>query len=187
MMWWSKYKQLKSIRDQVVVCKKCDLYKTRNLPMIGKWNHDADIMFIGEAPWKQEDQTGHPFMGASGKVIDELLEKINLKMDDIYICNVIKCRPPRNRDPYPNEIEVCKFYLQEQIKIISPKIICSLGRFARQQMCKLYNLNYESLSSCHWKTFKSEDVHIVPLYHPAAALYDPSKKQDLLQDIASVR
>jgi DNA polymerase len=184
----SKYEQLKQIRDDVILCKKCDLYKTRNLPMIWKGSHDAKIMFIWEAPGKKEDETWHPFMGSAGKILDEMLDVIWISRNDIYITNILKCHPPKNRNPMNSEIEACTGYLKRQIKIINPKIICTLWRFSTNYVLSLFGLSSEwkSLTSLHWKVFSYNSKKIIPLFHPAAALYDNSKKTDILMDAKKI-
>jgi len=121
---------LKSINEEILSCQKCGLYKTRTHAVPGDGNMNADIMFVGEAPGKAEDIQGKPFVGAAGKFLDELLAEIDLKRSDIFITNIVKCRPPNNRDPQDNEISVCWPYLEEQVKLIKPKLIITLGRYA---------------------------------------------------------
>ncbi len=183
-----KDKKLKQIKDQVLKCKSCPLYKTRKLPVIGQGNHGADILFIGEAPGKNEDETGIPFCGRAGNILNELLEYINLKRKDVYICNIIKCRPPQNRDPKPEEIKKCTPYLEKQLKIIEPKIICSLGRFAMTFLMNKYGLKNElkSISKDHGNKYDikvfSKDTIFIPMYHPAVATYNPNMKDVLKKD-----
>ena len=119
---------MKKIRDQVVACQLCSLYKTRTLPVIGQGSHEAKIMFVGEAPGANEDKTGQPFCGRAGDILSELLESINLKREEVYICNILKCRPPQNKDPLKSEIIACTPYLYEQIKIIKPNIQTKIKR-----------------------------------------------------------
>lgn len=183
-----KDQKLKKIKEEVLNCKKCSLYKTRKIPVIGQGNHDANILFIGEAPGKNEDETGFPFCGRSGKMLDELLKDIGLKRENIYICNILKCRPPQNRDPKPEEIKKCTSFLEEQIKIIKPSVICSLGRFAMAFLMDKYGLKTElkSISKDHGneyniKVFSRETVFI-PLYHPAVAIYNSNMKDVLKND-----
>ena len=133
-------KELKKIRDEVINCKKCSLYKTRTYPVIGQGNHQAKIIFIGEAPGVQEDRTGRPFCGAAGKILDELLELVGIKREEIYICNILKCRPPNNCDPRLEEIRVCTPYLEKQIKVINPEVISTLGNFATSYVLEKFGL-----------------------------------------------
>lgn len=181
-----KYERLKRIRDEVLACKKCSLYKTRHFPMIGKWSHNAKIMFIGEAPGKQEDMTWHPFRGKADDIFDEMLQSVGLTREEIYITNILKCRPPNNRDPLPDELAACSGYLQRQIAIINPQIICTLWRFAMQYVFSLLGLQdqIEPLSVCQWKIYRVWDKKILPLFHPAAALYDSEKKVQIIKGIS---
>ncbi|MCD6471369.1 uracil-DNA glycosylase [bacterium] len=176
--------ELKKIRDEVLKCRKCLLYKTRTLPVIGQGNHQAKIMFIGEAPGYNEDKTGRPFCGKAGAVLDELLKSINLKREDVYITNLLKCRPPNNRDPEEKEIKACSPYLERQIEIIKPKIICTLGRYSMAYIMKKYGLENElqSISKIHGKVFQTKDIKIIPLYHPAVAVYNQNMIKILKSD-----
>lgn len=184
-----KTEQLRKIKDEVVACKKCPLYATRTLPVVGIGNHDAHIMFIGEAPGANEDATGIPFCGRAGKILDEAIESIGLKREDVYICNVLKCRPPGNRDPNPTEKVACVDYLKKQIEAIQPKIICSMGNHATGFVFEQFGLGHKltGISKLHGQTFDSPSfsypVKIVSLYHPAVATYNPNMKKVLLEDI----
>lgn len=175
--------RLKRIKDEVLNCKRCELYKTRTYPVIGQGSHIAKIIMVGEAPWFNEDKTGIPFCGQAGKVLDELLNLVNIKRKDIYITNVLKCRPPNNRDPLKKEIEACSSYLLRQLKIIRPKIICCLGNFATRFIMEQFNLSdkIEGIGKIHGKIFSVTDnslgkLYIVPLYHPAVATYNVNIK-----------
>ena len=181
----NKTEQLRKIRDEVVECKKCPLWETRKLPVVGVGSHDAKIMFIGEAPGATEDATGVPFCGKAGHILDELLESIGVKREDVYICNVLKCRPPNNRDPLPIEKITCVPYLKRQIEIIAPKIICTLGNHATDFIFKEFGLENElkGISRIHGKVFDLPDLKIVSLYHPAVATYNGGMKATLLEDI----
>ena len=183
-----KDEKLKKIKDEVLECKKCSLYKNRNYPVIGKGSHDAEIMFIGEAPGAQEDKTGHPFCGRAGEILDELLNSVSIKRQDIYICNILKCKPPLNRDPEIEEIKACSPYLERQIKIIKPKIICSLGRYSMQFLMEKFGLvnKIEQISKIHGSLFEikigSQKLKFVAFYHPAVATYNPNMKETLKKD-----
>ena len=131
-----KEKKLREIKDNVINCQNCSLCKTRILPVIGQGSHSAKIMFIGEAPGAKEDKTGIPFCGASGKFLDELLGSAGIKREEVYICNLLKCRPPGNRDPKSEELEVCTPFLERQIEAIGPKIISPLGRHSMNFLMK---------------------------------------------------
>ncbi len=181
-------KDLKKIKDEVVSCKKCSLYKGRYLPVIGEGSHQAKIMFIGEAPGAQEDKTGRPFCGAAGRILDETLESVGIKRKEVYICNLLKCRPPGNRDPQEEEINVCTSYLERQIKFINPKVICPLGRHSMKFLMEKFGLRdaIEPISKIHGKVFESNTlfglIKIIPLYHPAVATYNPNMKEVLKKD-----
>ena len=183
-----KDKKLKKIKDEVLECKKCSLYKNRNYPVIGKGSHDAEIMFIGEAPGAQEDKTGHPFCGRAGEILDELLNSVSIKRQDVYIANILKCRPPSNRDPQIEEIKACSPYLEKQIKIIKPKIICSLGRYSMQFLMEKFGLKnkIEQISKIHGKLFEieieSQKLKFVSFYHPAVVAYNMNMKEILKKD-----
>ncbi len=155
--------------------------------MFGAGNPEAELMFVGEGPGFHEDRLGEPFVGQAGKLLTELLGGIGLARSDVYIANVVKCRPPENRDPLPGEIEACSPHLMEQIAIVRPKIVCTLGRFAT----KLLADSDQSMSSIHGrakeKSLAGVDTIIFPVFHPAAALYTPANRQVLEQDFAKLR
>ena len=180
--------KLKKIKEEVLACKKCSLYKTRKYPVIGMGNHQAKIIFIGEAPGAQEDKTGNPFCGRAGKMLDELLNSVDIERKDIYITNILKCRPPANRDPEEQEIKSCSPYLERQIQIIKPEIICSLGRFAMSFLMEKFDLRdqIQQISKIHGKVFETEKnsqkLKIIPFYHPAVAIYNLNMKEILIKD-----
>ena len=177
--------KLKRVKEDVINCQKCSLYKTRILPVIGQGSHSAKIMFVGEAPGANEDKTGVPFCGASGKFLDKLLNSAGIKREDVYICNLLKCRPPKNRDPKPEELEVCTSYLDRQIEAIKPKVISSLGRYSMDFLMKKFNLGdqIDLISKIHGKVFDIENnIKLVPLYHPAVAVYNANMKETLIED-----
>ncbi|MCK4453942.1 uracil-DNA glycosylase [Candidatus Parcubacteria bacterium] len=181
-------KELRKIKDEVLRCQKCVLYQTRTYPVIGEGNHQAKIVFIGEAPGESEDKTGRPFCGAAGKVLDELLNSAGIERTDVYICNILKCRPPENRNPKIEEIEACTPYLLKQIEIIKPKVICTLGNFSTAFIFEKYGLKdkIEGISKIHGNVFEAKtlfgSLKIIPLYHPAAATYNPNMKETLKKD-----
>ena len=188
----SQRQKLESIAEKIKKCKKCSLHKTRAQAVPGQGSYLAKIMLIGEAPGREEDRCGQPFVGGAGKFLNELIKLANLKRENIFITNVLKCRPPKNRDPKPNEIKACRPYLEEQIKIIKPKLIITLGRYA------MYNFLPESLkiSRVHGKikelkiencpsvlsSGSKEKLKIFCTYHPAAALYQRNLKNVLRKD-----
>ncbi len=159
------------------------------LPVIGEGSLKSKIMFIGEAPGINEAKTGRPFIGKSGKLLDELLLSANIKREDVYITNIVKDKPPKNRDPFPSEIALYAPYLDRQLEIIKPKIIATLGRFSMEYIMSRYGLENEvnSISSLHGAVFETKmkygEVKIIPLYHPAAAIYNQHLKETLYSDI----
>lgn len=181
-----KETKMKELEEEIGNCKKCELWKNRNNPVIGEGSLDAKILFIGEGPGYWEDMKGRPFVGKSGKILDELLESIGLKREDVYIANIVKCRPPENRNPITEEIKACTPYLDRQIKIIQQKIIATLGNFATSYIFDKFGLEQKSISVVHGKVFNVNtilgSIKIIPLFHPAVATYNPNKKDILLED-----
>lgn len=173
--------ELEAIHQQISRCEKCILYSSRAKAVPGDGPANADIMFIGEAPGFHENQQGLPFVGAAGKYLDELLEKIGLRREDVFITNVVKCRPPGNRDPQPEEIEACRPYLDRQIELIEPKMIITLGRFSMAR----YFPNAK-ISQIHGQPRKMGGVIYYPMYHPAAALHQPSLRRTVEEDVAKI-
>lgn len=177
---------LEEITEKVRSCEKCELYRERNKAVPGEGSEKADIMFIGEAPGRQEDKQGRPFVGRAGEVLDRLLESIGLDRDDVFIANILKCRPSNNRDPKDKEIRKCTPYLDSQIEIINPRIISTLGKFATSYILDKYGFEKKPISSAHGKVFKIQNLQgvlkIVPQYHPAAACYNPRLEETLLED-----
>lgn len=179
---------LEDIRKEVLNCRKCGLCNTRTNPVVGEGNPKAKIMFVGEAPGFNEDRMGRPFCGAAGRVLDELLESIGIKRGDVYISNLLKCRPPGNRDPQKEEISACSPFLERQIEIIKPKIICPLGRYSMRFLMEKYGLKdkIEPISRIHGKVFEVsslfQEIKIIPLYHPAVATYNINMKEVLKRD-----
>ena len=186
-------KELEELEKQIIECKKCDLYKTRINPVFGEGSQNAEIMFIGEAPGFNEDKQGKPFVGQAGKILDELLNSINLKREEIYITNILKCRPPGNRNPQEDEINSCAYYLNKQIELIQPKVICCLGNFAIKFIFKKFNLDKEiqGVSKIHGKVLKVSTLNgqmkIIAMYHPAVATYDSSKINMLKEDFEKIK
>jgi len=177
---------LKEVYEQARGCIACQLHQTRTQVVFGAGNADADLMFIGEAPGADEDRLGLPFVGRAGKLLDQLLGEIGLDRQDVFIANTLKCRPPSNRDPYPNEIESCSGYLRSQVELIAPKVICTLGNFST----KLLREDSTGISRLHGRdevrTIGTRAIRLLPLYHPAAALYTPSNLQTLRDDFGRI-
>ena len=168
---------LRTFDEQVAICPKCVLSKTRTKAVPGSGNPNADIVFIGEGPGFNEDQQGLPFVGQAGKFLDELLASINLRREDVYICNVIKCRPPNNRDPQADEIAACAPWLEQQLEIIKPRVIVTLGRFSMSQYFK-----GQSIGRIHGQPKEIDGQLVVPMYHPAAALHQASLRSTIMDD-----
>ncbi len=181
-------KELRKIRDDIFRCQKCSLYKERIYPVVGEGNHQAKIIFVGEAPGLQESKTGRPFCGAAGKVLDKLLESVNLKREDVYIANLLKDRPPENRDPLPSEINVCTPFLERQIEAIKPRVICPLGRYSMKFLMEKFGLkdNVQPIGKIHGQVFEIKNLFqkiiIIPLYHPAVTLYNSNMEGVLKKD-----
>ncbi len=184
--------QLRAIRDELVNLTESPLYEYRQrnnyFPVIGQGSHHADIMFIGEAPGKNEAETGRPFCGASGRVLDELLESIELDRQDVYVTNIVKDRPPNNRDPLKTEIDLYAPFLERQIGIIQPKVIATLGRFSMEFILRRFGAFQanQKISQLHGQVIKVRTAYgrasVVPQYHPAAALYNASQRETLEKD-----
>ncbi len=183
--------ELKQIKDEVVAMQGALAnFRRENkyFPVIGEGSHEAAIMFIGEAPGENEAKTGRPFVGRAGQFLNELLESIGIKREDVYITNIVKDRPPKNRDPLPDEIESYAPFLDRQITAIKPKVIATLGRFSMQYIMNRYGLSFELdvISKLHGKVFDTEvegqGVKVVALFHPAAAIYNQALKDTLKED-----
>ncbi len=187
-----KIKELEKIASEVRSCKKCRLWEGRKNAVPGEGNPDAEIMFIGEAPGATEDEEGRPFVGAAGRLLTELInKKLGMSRDKVYITNVVKCRPPENRDPETDEIIACSPYLDSQINIIKPKIIVTLGRHSTNYMFNKMNIKFTSITRVRGKIFKWKsdygEVLVLPMLHPAAALYNPNMKELLEKDFETLR
>jgi uracil-DNA glycosylase len=170
----------KSLHD----CQRCKLAKMgRTQVVFGVGNPQASVMFVGEAPGFHEDQQGEPFVGAAGKLLNDLLQSVRLSRSDIYIANVIKCRPPNNRDPEPDEVETCKPFLMQQIAMIQPKLVCTLGNWATQTLLE----RKVGITKVRGQAFYLKDFVLFPLLHPAAALHQGSMLEPLREDFAKLR
>lgn len=178
-----KINELNKICEEIAACKKCDLCKQRIQTVPGEGSPDADIVFIGEAPGAKEDQSGTPFCGSAGKFLSTMLELIDLKREDIFITNTVKCRPPQNRDPEADEKSICREYLEKQLSIIDPKIVVCMGKHSMNT----YLPGLGTISELHGKPQRGEDGRIyLPLYHPAAALYNGSLRDILMEDFKRI-
>ena len=177
----SAEEKLQEIAAEVCTCEQCDLWKNRTRAVPGEGSPTAKIFFIGEGPGFHEDKQGRPFVGPSGHLLDELLASINLKRSDVFITNVVKCRPPENRDPLPVEIKACSDYLDRQIATINPLVIVTLGRFS---MAKFFA--GEKISAIHGRPRKTAGRIVIPMFHPAAALRTESYKIALREDFKKI-
>ena len=174
---------LNDFYEDIKDCKKCSLSDTRTKLVFGVGNPNADIVIVGEAPGKNEDLTGEPFVGRGGKLLDKILNSINLNREKVFILNVLKCRPPENRDPNPGEIEKCEPYLKKQLEIIKPKLIVALGRISAMTLLKVK----DSLTNMRNKIHKYEGVDLIVTYHPAALLRNPNFKRPTWEDFKLIR
>lgn len=173
--------QLTELHEEIAKCQSCILSEARKNPVPGEGPENAQLVFIGEGPGFHEDQQGRPFVGAAGHFLEELLEDIGLTREDVYICNVIKCRLPGNRDPLPEEIEACKPFLDKQIEIISPQMIVTLGRFSMERY-----FQGAKISQIHGQPRRIGGIIYYPMYHPAAALHQPKWRQVVKDDMSKI-
>lgn len=174
---------LEAFRQQICECQQCGLGQTRTNFVFGSGNPDAGILFVGEAPGQEEDRQGLPFVGAAGELLTKIIGAIGLSRDDVYICNVLKCRPPNNRDPQPDEVASCEPYLQQQIAMVQPKVICCLGRHAAHALLK----TEQSLSRLRGQQHEYQGIPLIVTYHPAALLRNDSYKRPTWEDVKWVR
>jgi len=182
---------LDGVAREVVVCVKCRLWKSRKNAVPGAGNPEGRVLLIGEAPGQSEDIEGKPFVGAAGRLLDNLLSDIGLSRANVFITNVVKCRPPRNRDPQPNEIDTCTPYLNRQIAILQPKFIVTLGRHSTAYVFSKAGLPFQSITQTHGKIHETRlwgmDITIFPTFHPAATLYSAKYKGQLAIDFQKMR
>jgi uracil-DNA glycosylase len=177
---------LVEVYNEASVCERCPLFETRTRVVFGSGNADADLIFVGEAPGAEEDRQGLPFVGRAGGLLSQLLEGIGLKREDVFIANVLKCRPPGNRDPQPEEIDSCRPYLEKQVELIQPRVIATLGNFATKLLTgnptgitKVHGVPQEHLLGGRW-------VYMLPLFHPAAGLRTPRVAEQLREDFVRI-
>ena len=181
----NQHNLLKFLKDvSVNQCTKCGLSRTRNNIVFGEGNPSGKLMFIGEAPGAEEDDTGRPFVGRAGQLLTKIIESINLKRGDVYIANVIKCRPPQNRNPSEEEIKQCSPFLKEQIRIIRPKIICTLGKFSTEF---LIGTDKGTISAVRGNEFGYDGIAVIPTYHPSYLLRNPEAKREVWEDMKKIR
>jgi DNA polymerase len=178
-----KVAALAALRDEVLPCTACPLHKGRHFTVFGAGNPDADVVFVGEAPGRDEDLQGEPFVGRSGKLLTKILAAIGYGRDDIFICNILKCRPPNNRDPQPDEVAACEPHLKRQLAILNPRVICCLGRVSAQT---LLGTN-ASLKRLRETVHFYEGIPVMATYHPAALLRNPGWKRETWNDVRKLR
>ena len=173
---------LDELRTIALACDKCRLSKSRTQVVYGVGNPKADLMFIGEAPGRDEDLQGEPFVGRAGQLLTDIIKAMKLTRDDVYIANVIKCRPPENRNPEPDELDACRPYIRQQVEIIQPKVIVTLGRFALQSLTE----KGYAISSTRGQWLEYNGVKVMPTYHPAYLLRNPAAKKEVWADMKKV-
>jgi DNA polymerase len=178
--------RLVELFNEVKDCTRCPLYETRTKAVFGAGNADADLMFVGEAPGAEEDRSGLPFVGRAGQLLNQMLEEIGLARDDVFIANVLKSRPPGNRDPHPDEIQACEPYLFEQVRLIEPRVVCTLGNFATKLLSGSPTGITKVRGTPQVHELGGRTVFLLPLFHPAAALRTPAVKETLRADFASI-
>lgn len=181
---------LEDIEAEIRRCKKCELWKTKTNYVPGEGNSKAELVFIGEAPGREEDRQGRPFVGNAGKLLTEMIEKIGLRREDVFIGNILKCRPPNNRDPLPEEIKACSPYLIRQLDVIKPSVIACLGRYSASFIFSLFGLEFKGISRDRGKVKEVEKwgkkVKLIAIYHPAAVLYRPQLRQTFEEDFSTI-
>jgi DNA polymerase len=178
-----KAEQLRAIEAEAAQCQACTLHRTRTNPVFGVGDPDADLMFVGEAPGEQEDLQGEPFVGPAGQLLTRMIEAIQMKRPEVYIANILKCRPPGNRAPLPEEIAVCTAHLRRQIAVIQPKLICTLGAFAVQALLS----TKQSVGSLRGRVHNYDGISLVATYHPSYLLRYPGEKAKAWEDLQKVR
>jgi DNA polymerase len=171
------------LEKEISGCDRCGLCKTRKNTVVGKGSKEAKLMFVGEAPGEQEDLQGSPFVGPAGQLLDEYLTACDIPADAVYICDILKCRPPHNRDPLPEEEDACMDYLRRQVRLIRPKIIVCLGRIAAKRMI---DADFR-ITANHGKWYEKGAFRMMAVYHPSALLRDPAKREDMLKDMMQIK
>ena len=174
--------ELDTLKTEVLACKYCDLHKTRQKVVFGSGSPKAELMFIGEAPGQDEDIQGLPFVGRAGQLLTKIIEAMGLKREDVYIANILKCRPPNNRAPLPTEIVACQDNVKRQVTLINPKVICTLGKFASQTLLKTET----TISSLRGNFYEYNGIKVMPTYHPAYLLRNPADKRLVWNDMKKV-
>ncbi|MFH1824039.1 MAG: uracil-DNA glycosylase [Candidatus Firestonebacteria bacterium] len=175
--------QLGNFYEQIKDCKLCELHKTRINFVFGEGSPDAKVVFIGEAPGRDEDEQGRPFVGRAGQLLTKIIESINFKREEVFILNILKCRPPNNRPPEPDEVEKCKPYLEKQLEMINPVIICTLGNPSTQTLLN----TKEGITKIRGNIFFWKGIEVIPTLHPSACLRFPDYKKDVWKDVKLLR
>ena len=180
-------KSLDEISGEILSCKKCELWKTKTNYVPGEGNVNSKIIFVGEAPGREEDLQGRPFVGAAGKLLTQMIERIlGVERKDVFITNILKCRPPGNRDPLPEEIKACTPYLLKQIEVINPEIIVCLGRHSASCIFKAFGMSFPGISRVKGVVKETNGKKIIAIYHPAAILYRPQLKEEYEKDFRKI-
>jgi len=178
----SKVQTLVEIRRELGDCRRCKLHRTRTTIVFGEGNEKTKLMFIGEGPGYDEDVQGRPFVGKAGQLLTKIIQSIHLQREEVYITNIIKCRPPQNRNPEPDEIQSCHPFLQKQIQSIQPKMICALGTFAAQTLLS----TDAKITSLRGRIFELGGIKVLPTYHPAYLLRNPERKREVWEDMKQI-
>ena len=185
--------KIKELEEEMRSCTKCELCKTRKNVVFGEGNKNAKIMFIAEAPGAKEDEQGRPFVGRAGKILDSLLNGFGIERKEVYIANILKCRPPKNRNPLESEIKLCTPFLEKQIELINPQFICTLGNFSTKFIMEKFGIDEvkEGITKVRGKIFKvingKKEMKIFPMYHPALAAYNPKKIKTMKEDFKKLK
>ncbi|MFZ1730079.1 MAG: uracil-DNA glycosylase [Bacteroidota bacterium] len=180
---WNAAGNLEGLKELIHDCQKCALGATRNQFVFGVGNPEADVVLVGEAPGAEEDKTGEPFVGRAGKLLNQILEAVNFKREDVFICNILKCRPPNNRDPLSTEVEQCEPYLHKQLELLKPKVMLALGRISAQTLLR----TNDSLTKLRADVHSYHGIPLMVTYHPAALLRNPNWKRPTWEDVQKFR
>ncbi len=179
----SAHAVLEQLEASVQDCTRCNLHQSRTQVVFGTGDPTADLVFVGEAPGEAEDRRGEPFVGPSGQLLTRIIEAMGLKREEVYILNIVKCRPPKNRDPNPDELAACRPFLQAQLDCLQPRVVCALGRFAAQALLQ----TDESISRLRGRFHKLGEIPVMPTYHPAYLLRNPHEKRVVWQDMQAIQ
>lgn len=180
---WKTAATIAQLNERICECRKCPLADTRNKFVFGVGNPQADVVLIGEAPGADEDRQGEPFVGRAGKLLNKILEAVDFQREDVFIGNILKCRPPNNRDPLPSEVEQCEPYLHKQLELLQPKVILALGRIAAQTLLR----TKDSLTKLRASVHEYQGIPLIVTYHPAALLRNPNWKRPTWEDVQKFR